>query len=210
MLVIGLTGGIASGKSTVSRVLKELGAPVIDADLVAKEVIRPGTEAWRELVETFGEDILNKDGTIDRRRLGDKVFADPEAVRRLNEITHPRILEAIGRRLEEYARLGEDAPPGVVIDAPLLIEAGMVDMVDEVWLVVVDQKTQIQRLMARDHFGVEQALNRINAQIPLEKKKRYADVIIDNTGSMRWTRAQVVREWKRVLEQVGSREKCPG
>jgi len=183
---------------------------VIDADLVAKEVIRPGTEAWRELVEAFGEDILNEDGTIDRRRLGDKVFADPEAVRRLNEITHPRILEAIGRRLEEYARLGEDAPPGVVIDAPLLIEAGMVDMVDEVWLVVVDQKTQIQRLMARDHFGVEQALNRINAQIPLEKKKRYADVIIDNTGSMRWTRAQVVREWKRVLEQVGSREKCPG
>lgn len=210
LLVIGLTGGIASGKSTVSRVLKELGAPVIDADLVAKEVIRPGTEAWRELVEAFGEDILNEDGTIDRRRLGDKVFADPEAVRRLNEITHPRILEAIGRRLEEYARLGEDAPPGVVIDAPLLIEAGMVDMVDEVWLVVVDQKTQIQRLMARDHFGVEQALNRINAQIPLEKKKRYADVIIDNTGSMRWTRAQVVREWKRVLEQVGSREKCPG
>ncbi len=189
-----------------------MGAPVIDADLVAKEVIRPGTEAWRELVETFGEDILNKDGTIDRRRLGDKVFADPEAVRRLNEITHPRILEVIGRRLEEYARLGEDAPPGVVIDAPLLIEAGMVDMVDEVWLVVVDQKTQIQRLMARDHFGVEQALNRINAQIPLEKKKRYADVIIDNTGSMRWTRAQVVREWKRVLEQVGkvgSGERCP-
>lgn len=207
--MIGLTGGIASGKSTVSRVLKELGAPVIDADLVAKEVIRPGTEAWHELVKTFGEDILNEDGTIDRRRLGDKVFADPGAVRRLNEITHPRILEAIGRRLEEYARSGEDAPPGVVIDAPLLIEAGMVDMVDEVWLVVVDQKTQIQRLMARDHFGVEQALNRINAQMPLEKKKRYADVIIDNTGSMRWTRAQVVREWKRVLEEAGSREKCP-
>jgi len=199
LLVIGLTGGIASGKSTVSRVLRELGAPVIDADLVAKDVVRPGTEAWRELVEEFGSDILNDDQTIDRRLLGNKVFGNDHAVRRLNEITHPRVIKAISDRLADYGRTG-DPPPGVVIDAPLLIESGMTDMVDEVWLVMVDEETQIQRLMARDHFGVEQALNRINAQIPIGKKRKYADVIIDNTGSVRETRAQVRKLWSRVLE----------
>ncbi len=199
MLVIGLTGGIASGKSTVSRVLRELGAPVIDADLVAKEVVRPGTEAWRELVAAFGQDILSEDGSIDRRKLGDQVFADPAAVKRLNEITHPRILRAIAARLEELRTAGAGTVPAVVIDAPLLIEAGMVDMVDEVWVVVVDQETQVQRLMARDHFGLEQAMNRINAQIPLREKRRYADVIIDNTGSVRETRAQVNRHWGRIV-----------
>jgi len=182
----------------VSRVLRELGAPVIDADLVAKEVIRPGTEAWRELVEEFGTEILNEDQTIDRRVLGNKVFGNPEAVRRLNRITHARIIRAITDRLENYRRM-ENPPPGVVVDAPLLIEAGMTDMVDEVWLVVVDEKTQIQRLMARDHFGLEQAVNRINAQIALGKKRKYADVIIDNTGTVRNTRAQVKRLWQRVL-----------
>lgn len=198
--VIGLTGGIASGKSTVSRVLRELGAPVIDADLVAKEVVRPGTDAWRELIEAFGRDILHEDQTIDRRKLGDRVFGNPAAVQRLNAITHPRIIEAIREQLKKLSEPGPAGPPpGVVIDAPLLIEAGMLGMVDEVWLVVVDQETQIQRLMARDHFGLQQALNRINAQIPLERKKRYADVIIDNTGPVRETRAIVKKLWERVV-----------
>ncbi|RJQ05590.1 MAG: dephospho-CoA kinase [Bacillota bacterium] len=204
MIIIGLTGGIASGKSTVSRVLRELGAPVIDSDLVAKEVVRPGTEAWRELVEAFGDDILLEDRTIDRRKLGDRVFGDPGAVARLNAITHPRIIGEIRERLRKFAEADpKERPPAVVVDAPVLIEAGMVDMVDEVWLVVVDQKTQIQRLMARDHFGVEQALNRINAQIPLEKKKKYADVIIDNTGPVRETRARVRRLWDRIVREAG-------
>lgn len=207
--VIGLTGGIASGKSTVSRVLHELGAPVIDADLVTKEVVRPGTEAWRELVDAFGTDILQPDQTIDRRKLGDRVFGNEDDIRRLNAITHPRVLQAIRDRLEAYAGLGaEAAPPGVVIDAPLLIEAGVVSMVDEVWLVVVDQKTQMQRLMARDHFDVQQALNRINAQIPIEQKKRYADVVIDNTGPVRETRAQVRKLWERVIREGGRRRQA--
>jgi dephospho-CoA kinase len=188
----------------VSRVLRELGAPVIDSDLVAKEVVRPGTEAWRELVEAFGDDILLEDRTIDRRKLGDRVFGDPGAVARLNAITHPRIIGEIRERLRKFAEADpKERPPAVVVDAPVLIEAGMVDMVDEVWLVVVDQKTQIQRLMARDHFGVEQALNRINAQIPLEKKKKYADVIIDNTGPVRETRARVRRLWDRIVREAG-------
>ncbi len=192
----------------MSRVLRELGAPVIDSDLVAKEVVRPGTDAWSELIEAFGSDILTEDREIDRRKLGDRVFADPAAVKRLNAITHPRIIRAIAERLQELS----EPPgrfPGVVIDAPVLIEAGMLDMVDEVWLVVVDEETQIQRLMARDHFGVEQALNRINAQIPIKDKRRYADVIIDNAGSVRETRAQVKKLWERVVRQEGGGEAEP-
>lgn len=201
LVVIGLTGGIASGKSTVSRVLRKLGAPVIDADLVSKEVVAPGTAAWHELIATFGTDILNDDQTINRRRLGDKVFAEPTALERLNSITHPRIIQAIAERLQAYREAGAGAPPGVVIDAPLLIEAGMLDMVDEVWLVVVDRRTQMERLMARDHFRADQARNRINAQIPLEEKRSYADIIIDNSGSVRKTEVQVKRLWARVVEK---------
>ncbi len=181
-----------------------MGAPVIDADLVAKDVVRPGTDAWRELVETFGDAILNEDRTIDRRKLGDRAFGDPDRVRRLNEITHPRIIAEIQAQLQRCAGAGEGAPAGVVVDAPLLIEAGMIGMVDEVWLVVVDQATQIQRLMARDHFGLQQALNRINAQIPIEKKTRYADVVIDNTGPVRETRARVKKLWDQVVRQESS------
>ncbi len=165
---------------------------------MAKDVVRPETEAWREIVESFGSDVLNEDRTIDRRRLGDRVFGDPDALRRLNEITHPRVIRSIANELERLASLGPATPPGVVVDAPLLIEAGMLDMVDEVWLVVVDEKTQVERLMARDHFGLEQALNRIHAQIPIEQKKRYADVVIDNEGPVRETRARVSRLWERV------------
>ncbi len=187
-----------------------MGAPVIDADLVAKEVVRPGTAAWQELVETFGRDILHEDQTIDRRKLGDRVFGDRAAVRKLNAITHPRILEAIRERLAKLLEPGPNGPPpGVVIDAPLLIEAGMLGMVDEVWLVVVDQETQLQRLMARDHYGLQQALNRINAQIPLERKRRWADVIIDNTGPVRETRAVVKKLWERVVRGEASGEPKP-
>lgn len=186
--------------------------PVIDADLVAKDVVRPGTEAWTELLEAFGPDILNPDRTIDRRKLGDRVFGDPEAVRRLNAITHPRIIAAIREELGRLAQPESGEPPlAVVIDAPLLIEAGMVEMVDEVWLVVVDQATQLQRLMARDHYGLEQALNRIGAQMPMEKKKSYADIVIDNTGPVRETRAAVKRLWDRVVreELAKSSGGCP-
>ena len=210
MHIIGLTGGIASGKSTVSLVLRELGAPVIDADLVAKEAVRADTAAWRELVEAFGPDILLPDRTIDRRKLGDLVFGNPDAVRRLNEITHPRVLQAIRVELDRLARrasepgAGPPPCPVAVIDAPLLIEAGMVGMVDEVWLVVVDEETQRQRLMARDHFGLEQALNRINAQMPLAKKTRYADVVIDNTGPVRETRRLVKKLWQEAVRRAST------
>lgn len=193
MLIIGLTGGIASGKSTVSRILKELGAEIVDADLVAKEVIKPHTDAWRELVAEFGREILNHDKTINRRRLGQRVFSDPEALKTLNRITHPRILSRIEDRIRRARDRG--AQKVLVIDAPLLIETGMVPLVDEVWLVVVDPRTQIDRLMARDHFTFQEAANRLNSQMPLAEKMKYAHRVIDNQGSLEQTRRQLEELW---------------
>ncbi|MCL4426096.1 MAG: dephospho-CoA kinase [Firmicutes bacterium] len=196
MTVIGLTGGIASGKSTVSRILKELGAEIIDADMVAKEVIRPQLPAWRELVATFGRAILNDDKTINRRKLGQMVFGNPEALAKLNTITHPRIIQVIKDRIEQIKRRDETGV--IVIDAPLLIEAGMVSLTDEVWLVMVDPDIQLSRLMARDHFTFQEALNRLNAQMSPEEKMKYARRIIDNRGPVEETTKEVVRLWQEL------------
>ncbi len=191
---IGLTGGIASGKSTVSSILRNLGAVVIDADAVSKRVTRPGTAAWRELVDAFGEDILNPDRTINRRKLGGKAFDDSEALKRLNAITHPRIIGAIKREMARAVKSGRV----VVIDAPLLIEAGMTDLVDQVWVVSVDKETQVTRLMARDHFSQHEAESRMRAQLPLDVKKKYADRIIDNSGSFETTKAAIEELWRQL------------
>lgn len=196
MTIIGLTGGIASGKSTVSRILKELGAEVIDADLVAKEIIRPQSPAWKELVAAFGKGILNDDKTINRRKLGQIVFGNSTALAKLNAITHPRIIEKIKDKIREIQN--RDEQKIIVIDAPLLIEAGMVPLTDEVWVVVVDPETQLHRLMARDHFTFQEALNRLNAQLPLAEKMKYARRIIDNRGSIEETAREVRRLWEEL------------
>ncbi|HEY3315177.1 MAG TPA: dephospho-CoA kinase [Bacillota bacterium] len=195
MTTIGLTGGIASGKSTVSGLLRGLGAKVIDADDISKRVTRPGAPAWRELVEAFGQDILNPDRTINRRRLGGKVFNEPAALKKLNDITHPRIVAAIKKEMDR----GEKSGQITVIDAPLLIESGMAAMVDQVWVVSVDHQTQINRLMARDHFNEQEAESRTRAQLPLDVKKRYADRIIDNTGNFEQTKATILDLWNEVV-----------
>jgi len=196
MVVIGLTGGIASGKSTVSDMLSELGAEVVDADTVAKEVVSPGSDAWRELVDEFGEGVLNADGTVSGRRLGRIVFSDRSALERLNRITHPRIIRRIKERIAR-AR-GTEAPSrALVVDAPLLIETGLHREVDSVWVVVVDPHTQVERLMARESFSFSEAIDRLEAQMPAEEKTRYADVVIDNRGSVEETRRAVKAAWKR-------------
>ncbi len=195
MAVIGITGGIASGKSTVSRILRRLGAHIIDADAIARSQMRRGTAVWRAVVEAFGEQILKPDGEVDRKRLGEAVFRDPVNRRRLEEITHPPVIEEIGKRIR--------ACPSdiVVVDAPLLVEAGMVSMVDRLWVVWVDKETQVDRVMKRDGLGREEAVLRVDAQMPLEEKVRIADVVIDNSGSLEETRVQVERAWKAILEE---------
>lgn len=194
-LIIGLTGGIASGKSTVSAILKELGAEVLDADLVAKEVVEPGTQAWQELVAHFGTGILKPDRTIDRKKLAHLAFSDRRALSRLNAITHPRII----RRIREKIAAARDSHvPGkvLVVDVPLLIETGLHKQVDQVWVVVVDEDTQLRRLTARNGLSPSEAMDRLRAQMPLTEKIGYADAVIDNSGSPGETRRQVLARWQ--------------
>jgi dephospho-CoA kinase len=199
MRVIGLTGGIASGKSSVARMLEKLGAVIIDADLLAREVVAPGEPAYRAIVAAFGAGILNPDRTINRRALGGIVFADPEARSRLECITHPAIARMAEERIAEL-RLAE--LPAVFYMAPLLIEAGGTSRVDELWVVYVDGETQLQRLMTRDGSGREEALRRIAAQMPIEEKKIFGNVVIDNSGKPEETERQVRDIWEREIGRM--------
>ncbi|MDT8900729.1 dephospho-CoA kinase [Anaeroselena agilis] len=194
MRVIGLTGGIASGKSTVSGMLRELGARVIDADAIAREVVEPGRPARDEIVAWLGRDILLADGSLDRRKLGELVFGDSKARAVLEGITHPRITAAAKEALAAAEREGCAA---AVLDVPLLYEAGWDAYVDEVWVVYVDAATQLRRLMERDSLTEGQAAARVAAQMSLEEKARRADIVIDNSGAPESTAAQVAAAWRR-------------
>lgn len=192
--IIGLTGGIASGKSSVACILKELGIPVIDADLLAREAVLPGSRALEEIAMMFGSDLITGDGTLDRKRLGAVVFGDPDKRRSLESILHPEI-----KRLGE-ARIAAEIAAGrhlLVYMAPLLIEAGAVDRVDEIWVVTVRSEIQLERLTARDGISKEDALRIISSQMSLEKKAGYAKVLIDNSGTPEETRRIVMDIWKR-------------
>lgn len=195
MKVIGLTGGIASGKSTVASFLKELGAYVIDADQVAREIVRVGCPAWLDIVREFGEEILCPDRRIDRGKLGKIIFQQPEARKRLNEITHPRIIGEIENRIEKIKR--EEKERVIVIDVPLLIETGMTKMVDEVWLAFLPEEKQISRLMERDGCTKEEAERRIKSQIPIQEKRKFAHRIIDTSGLLKDTRRQINFFWQQ-------------
>ena len=196
--VIGLTGGIASGKSSVARMLEKLGAVIIDADQLAREVVMPGRPAYRAIVEAFGSGILNPDLTIDRGALGRLVFADAEARRRLEKITHP----AIGARAEErLAELRSSGLPTVFYMAALLIEAGVASRVDEIWVVYLDRETQVARLMERDDSSREEALRKIAAQMPMDEKKTFGRVVIDNRGTPAETERQVRELWGRLKDE---------
>jgi len=176
-LLIGLTGGIASGKSKISLFLKSQGAVIIDADEIARHVVEPLSSAWKNIVEVWGTDILRPDQSLDRQKLASIVFSDKNELEKLNNITHPEIIREIKERISR-----EPAGTLMVLDAPLLIESGLFAIVDYVWLVSVTEATQIKRLMERDGMTMEAAQKRISMQMPLEKKKEYAHVIIDNNG----------------------------
>jgi dephospho-CoA kinase len=190
---IGLTGGIASGKSTISRLLSELGATIIDADAIARAIVVPGQPAWQQIVACFGDQILCADGSINRRKLGDIVFGDTEQRKRLEEITHPAIWRQVTSEIETAAAAGCQV---AVLDVPLLLETGWDSKVDAVWVVYVNRVIQIERLMARDSLTQQQAEMRIDSQLSLEEKKKRADAVIDNSGSPDSTRLQVIRLWE--------------
>ncbi|MEW8978130.1 MAG: dephospho-CoA kinase [Symbiobacterium sp.] len=195
MRIVGLTGSIASGKSTVSAILRELGAPVIDADAIVHDLQRPGTPVTEAIAREFGPAVLRPDGSLDRAALGRIVFSDPARRRALEAIVHPAVRAEIERQVEALRREGRAA---VVLDIPLLFETGWDKRVDEVWVVYVDETTQRARLMGRDGLSPAEAEARIAAQMSLEEKMRRADRVIDNRGDLARTRAQVLAAWQAV------------
>ncbi|MDM5313004.1 dephospho-CoA kinase [Peribacillus frigoritolerans] len=193
--IIGITGGIASGKSTVSLYLQELGFTIVDADLASRAVVEPGEEAYHQVVEAFGEDILLADGNIDRVKLGSIIFNDQEKRLLLNGIVHPAVRNWMRVKTEAALSSGEET---VFMDIPLLFESKLTFMVDKTLLVYVDEQVQLQRLMNRNGLSETEALARINSQMPLADKKALADAVIDNNGDINETKRQVkaiLSEW---------------
>ena len=199
MFKIGLTGGIASGKSTVLTYFKDKGIPYIDADIVAREVVEPGTEGLKAIVEAFGSNVLHDDGTLNREALGAIVFHNEEKRRQLNN----SLKEHIRNRIMELTAHYESNRTAVLIyDIPLLIEGEWNTMMDEVWLVYVNEPTQIERLMSRNGFSEDDALARIKSQMRLDDKRSFADVIIDNNGTPQELIAQLDTIWSERLEHL--------
>ncbi len=200
MIIIGLTGGIASGKSLVARVFKELGAHIIDADKIVHELLAPGEEAWREVLEHFGSLIELPDRTIDRRKLGEIVFSDADERAWLNNCLHPRVFAVYNAKIKRLVSRTRDAL--VVFDAALLIETGFHKKMDATVVVYADEEQQLRRLMERDRLAPDQARARIKSQMPLSEKRIHADYVIDNTGSREATERQAREVFARLGQMV--------
>ena len=202
MVVIGLTGGILSGKSTISGMLAEKGAIIIDADKIGHEAYKPYTKTWQELRYAFGDGILKKNGEIDRKRLGEIVFADPDTLIRLNRIVHPRMREMVREEIDCLKVEGVDV---LVLEAAVLIEAGWTDLVDEVWVAVAPEQVVIKRLKERGGISEEQARARIRSQISTEERAKHADIIIDTDCELSEVRARVEELWETLKNREGYR-----
>jgi dephospho-CoA kinase len=202
ILLLGVTGSIATGKSTVSAMLEELGAPVIDFDVLARVVVEPGKPAYHEIVSFFGKQVLNEDGTINRKRLSEIVFADMEQRKKLESLTHPRIGEAY---IEQVLRHSAENPNAIIqVVVPLLIESNMSFMFDKILVVYTSENDQVERLREREGIDDHWAANMVRSQMTIEEKKGYADYIIDNSGTIEETRRQVRQLWeelKRLQQQ---------
>ncbi|MFP7734442.1 dephospho-CoA kinase [Priestia aryabhattai] len=188
-IVIGLTGGIASGKSTVTGMLRDINIPVIDADHIAKEVVELGKEAYKQIVETFGCAILHENGEINRAALGEIVFYQEEERKKLNAIVHPAVRKEMLSQKEKYIEEGYEA---VVLDIPLLFESDLTHLVDKVVVVYVDERVQLERLKSRNNLSTEDAYARIHAQLPLIRKVALADAVINNNGPIEETKQQLL------------------
>ncbi len=197
MLIIGITGGVGTGKTTAARIFKELGALVLDADVIAHRLIEPRRKVWRKIKGNFGSGILNKGGTINRRALAEVAFSNKKCLKRLCEIIHPLVYKEIEGQLNKIKKANPNAV--VVLDIPLLLESGGKSKVDK--LIVVRSKRSIQIRRASKKLGLSyaQILQRIRAQMPLQEKIRAADFVIDNSGRLNSTRKQAVKIWKALV-----------
>ena len=195
MRVIGLTGGIGTGKSLVAHMLGELGAEIIDADRIGHEAYTPHTPVWKEVVEAFGEDILQPSGEIDRKRLGSIVFSDPNELARLNSIMHPRMAEMIHQKVQQLESEGAET---VVVEAAVLVEAGWdkLPWVDEVWVTKSDEEQVVQRIKERNNLPDEEIRKRIGSQLPFEERSRNAQVVVDNSGAIDDLKQAVESIWE--------------
>jgi len=197
-MIVGLTGGIATGKSAVATILHALGATVIDADQVARDIVLPNTEALAEIVKTFGSDMLHPDGTLHRERMGEVVFQDAGARKQLEAITHPRIRFEIARRVQEAALAGA---PAIFVEAALLVETGSAALYPDLWVVICEEDTQIARLQARKGCDDITAKKWISAQMPLQEKAAHATELIQNDGSLEDLQARVETAYSKLMEQ---------
>jgi len=202
MFAIGLTGGIGSGKSTISDMLRAKGAATVYADQIGHEVYRPGTPAWDQVVAAFGRQVVGDDGQIDRRKLGQIVFSDPEARRRLDAITHPPMEQMMSERLEELRRQGTRV---VVLEAAILIEAGWDHLADEVWVTVVSPEVAAQRSMERSGLSRERAEARIAAQLSNEERLKHAQVVIDTNCSLAEVAQRVDELWDDLIGRLAAK-----
>ncbi|MHB1457846.1 MAG: dephospho-CoA kinase [Armatimonadota bacterium] len=191
-LVVGITGGIATGKSTICAMFKELGAQVISADEIAHHLMEPETDTWRKIIAAFGDSILNDDKSINRRKLGAIVYADSKKLRRLEEIIHPHVLQQLAEKSAEF-RANEEGI--LILEIPLLIETSSQYMVDKVIVAASEQKTQIERLINRYGISSNEALLRINSQISIKEKKKFADWVINTEESIISTKELIYRIW---------------
>ena len=198
MMVIGLIGGIGTGKSTVSSMLRELGAVVINADEVGHQAYLPHQGVWDQVVEAFGRDILEPDETVNRRKLGGIVFSDPKHLERLNKIVHPWMFEELRKRIEELREQGASV---VVLEAAILLEAHWEPLVDQIWTTAAPESEVIRRIMARDPLSEEQIRARIAAQMPQEERMARSDVVIDTNCTVAEVREKVERLWHELNQQ---------
>ncbi|MDI2586167.1 dephospho-CoA kinase [Psychrobacillus sp. NEAU-3TGS] len=199
VMIIGLTGSIASGKSTVSNMLKELGYPIVDADVVARVVVEKGTETLGKIKEVFGQEVIAEDGSLNRGKLGDIIFSSPSKRKQLNDIIHPAIRTEMLRQKEELQKAGH---PSIIMDIPLLFESRLQSYVEKILVVTVTEETQLERLMARNNFTLEEAKARIQSQLPLSLKEKEADAVIYNNGTLESTEQQlkkILSDWNVLI-----------
>jgi len=206
MLIVGLTGGIASGKSTVTKMFEREGGYIIDTDVLSRVVVEPGTPGWKEVVDYFGREILNSDRTLNRKKLGEIVFSNSEKRKKLEYILHPKIYEEKSRCIKEISEKDERAI--VIVDIPLLVEVKKHKTVDKVILVYVSPRIQIERIMKRDGFSLEDARRRISSQMPITSKVKYAHYIINNEGSLDKTREAASEVFRKLQEAERDMRGC--
>jgi len=199
---IGLTGGIGSGKSTVSQLLGELGAFVIDADKVGHEIYLPGKEAWKQVTAAFGQDILAPDQTIDRKKLGAIIFGSDDARKKLNSIVHPLMFKDIDYRIKEKRADGFTKP--IVVEAAILIEANWLPLVDEVWLIVTNKNAVIERVVSQRGLSARDTEARIASQLSDAERRKYATLVIENDGSLEDLKKKVQAAWSRISTRLPS------